>query len=203
MKKISQREARSLRKRVAELEKTNEQNASAWAREYIGGVQSTCVASLNEGVVRHLYCDSRMSQREIAVKLAVTQRSVCLFMKRCGIKARVAAKRDQRGERNSSWRGDRITYGSAHRRVYRERGSPQLCEHCLTSDPQKCFEWANVSGKHSDPNDYIRLCRSCHCKFDGLIKNLGSHAKRPRHAAAAVKASASIGNGRLHAAEHQ
>jgi hypothetical protein len=37
-KKISQREARQLRKRVAELEKINEQNASAWARDYVGGV---------------------------------------------------------------------------------------------------------------------------------------------------------------------
>lgn len=45
MKKISQREARKLRKRVAELEKRNEQNASAWAREYIGGINVTTIAT--------------------------------------------------------------------------------------------------------------------------------------------------------------
>lgn len=38
MKKISQREARRLRKRVAKLEREKMLNASAWCREYIGGV---------------------------------------------------------------------------------------------------------------------------------------------------------------------
>lgn len=53
MKKISQREARQLRKRVAELEKRNEQNASAWAREYIGGVH---VATVTVSDVSHAIC---------------------------------------------------------------------------------------------------------------------------------------------------
>ena len=52
-KKISQREARSLRKRVAELEKANEQNANAWAREYIGGVN---VATVIVTDVSHAIC---------------------------------------------------------------------------------------------------------------------------------------------------
>lgn len=52
-KKISQREARKLRKRVAELEKINEQNASAWAREYIGGVNITTVPTSD---VHHAIC---------------------------------------------------------------------------------------------------------------------------------------------------
>lgn len=52
-KKISQREARRLRKRVAELEKRNEQNASAWAREYIGGVH---VATVGVSDVNHAIC---------------------------------------------------------------------------------------------------------------------------------------------------
>ena len=52
-KKISQREARQLRKRVADLEKRNEQNASAWAREYIGGVH---VATVSASDVSHAIC---------------------------------------------------------------------------------------------------------------------------------------------------
>jgi hypothetical protein len=43
MKKISQREARRLLKRVAELEKQNERNANAWAREYVDGVNIATV----------------------------------------------------------------------------------------------------------------------------------------------------------------
>jgi hypothetical protein len=53
MKKISQREARQLRKRVEELEKRNEQNASAWAREYIGGVN---IATVVTSDVSHAIC---------------------------------------------------------------------------------------------------------------------------------------------------
>lgn len=52
-KKISQREAKTLRKRVAELERHNEQNASAWAREYIGGVH---VATVSISDVSHAIC---------------------------------------------------------------------------------------------------------------------------------------------------
>ena len=52
-KKISQREACQLRKRVAELERTNELNASAWAREYIGGVNVTTVVVSD---VSHAIC---------------------------------------------------------------------------------------------------------------------------------------------------
>ena len=53
MKKISQREARRLLKRVAELEKQNEQNASAWAREYIGG---TNITTITVSDVSHAIC---------------------------------------------------------------------------------------------------------------------------------------------------
>ena len=52
-KKISQREGRRLRARVAELERNNEQNASAWAREYIGGVHLT---TINVTDVSHAIC---------------------------------------------------------------------------------------------------------------------------------------------------
>jgi len=52
-KKISQREARQLRKRVAELERRDELNASAWAREYIGGVN---VATVMVSDVSHAIC---------------------------------------------------------------------------------------------------------------------------------------------------
>lgn len=53
MKKISQREARRLLKRVAELEKQNEQNASAWARDYFGGVHMATIVVTD---VSHAIC---------------------------------------------------------------------------------------------------------------------------------------------------
>lgn len=45
------------------------------------------------------------TQAEIAEALGVSQKVVWRFMKNHGIKARVPAKRDQRGEKNSYWKG--------------------------------------------------------------------------------------------------
>ena len=149
--------------------------------KYIGGYQSTRVKSLNEGIIRHLY-ESGMTQIEIAKELNTTQRSVCLFMIKCGIEARIAAKRNQFGENNHTWKGKLVTYKSAHSRVYAARGRPMKCEHCGTTNQKFKYDWANVSGNYHDPGDYIRLCRSCHCKYDGLIKNLGEYAKEPKNA---------------------
>lgn len=148
-------------------------------KTYIGGLQSSRVKTLNEGVVRHLY-ESGMTQAEIAVELCTTQRTVHSFMLKCGIKARIAAKRNQSGVNNHNWKGESITYKSAHDRVYATRGRPAKCEQCKTTNPKTKYEWANLSGVFHDPNDYIRLCRSCHCKFDGLVKNLGAYAKESR-----------------------
>lgn len=148
---------------------------------FIGGFQSKRVPNLNEGVVRHLY-KSGFTQAEIAAELSTSQRSVHLFMKRCGIKPRIAAKRDQRGEKNSNWKGDHVKYKPAHDRVYAARGKPRRCEHCGTTSPDVRYDWANLTGRYHDQNDYIRLCRSCHCKHDGLINNLGEFAKDTRNA---------------------
>jgi predicted transcriptional regulator len=119
-----------------------------------------------------------MTQSEIGQELGVTQKAVWGFMKRHGIGARVAVKRNQIGERNSTWKGSAVTYKAAHNRVYAARGRPQYCEHCQTTEANRRYEWANLTGKHHDPADYARLCRSCHCKFDGLIRNLGAYAGR-------------------------
>jgi predicted ArsR family transcriptional regulator len=54
--------------------------------------------------VKAMY-ESGHTQAEIAEALGVTQKVVWRFMKNHGIKARVAAKRDQRGEKNAYWKG--------------------------------------------------------------------------------------------------
>lgn len=148
-------------------------------KTYLGGIQSTRVALLNEGLVRHLYESCGMTISEVSKEIGCTERGLRLFMIKCGIDRRVAAKRNQKGEKNSTWVGDQVGYKAAHQRVYRARGRPKKCEHCQTTDDSKNYEWANVSGKHHDVNDYIRLCRSCHCKYDGLLNNLGEYACVP------------------------
>jgi hypothetical protein len=122
-------------------------------------------SKLDESTVRRLY-ESGMTQAEIAVEIGATQPNVCYFMRSRGIKARVAAKRDQRGSKNSFWVGDAVKYKPAHNRVYAARGRPQKCEHCGVSGDKAQYEWANVSGNYPDPEDYIRLCISCHRRWD-------------------------------------
>lgn len=61
-------------------------------------------------------------------------------------------------------------YEACHSRVRKIKGQPNKCEHCKTTT-SKVFDWANISKKYNDINDYVRLCRSCHCKFDNTIKN--------------------------------
>ena len=121
------------------------------------------------------------TQAEIALALGTTQKVIWNLMVRHDIPRRVAAKRDQRGEKNSSWRGDRATYTAFHNRMYALRGKPRLCETCGTTTARS-YDWANMTGRYDDPTDYRRLCRSCHWKYDNTARNLGEYygLGRPR-----------------------
>lgn len=70
------------------------------------------------------------------------------------------------GEKNYAWKGDDVSYRELHKWVERYYGKPSFCEHCL-SGKKKLYDWANVSGEYKrDRDDWIRLCRGCHIKFD-------------------------------------
>lgn len=62
--------------------------------------------------------ESGCTQMEIAEALGVTQKVVWRFMKNHGIKARVACKRNQRGENNSSWKGGRRISEQGYVEIY-------------------------------------------------------------------------------------
>lgn len=69
-------------------------------------------------LIREFY-EAGFTQTEIAEKLATTQKVIWAVMQREGIDARVAAKRDQRGENNAYWRGGRLTYNKRARYSYK------------------------------------------------------------------------------------
>lgn len=115
--------------------------------------------------VKRMYEDG-MTQTEIAKELNTTQKVIFNAFKRAGYKCRVAAKRNQRGERNHQWKGKNAVYSSMHERVYNLKGKPCYCEVCGTTDPNIRYEWANVSGDYNDVDGYKRMCVSCHRKFD-------------------------------------
>lgn len=65
-----------------------------------------------------------------------------------------------------------LSYTAVHKRLRKDRGTPSECEHCGTTEAKK-FEWAYAGPGHengaysADLSQYIRLCTSCHLKFDG------------------------------------
>ena len=117
------------------------------------------------GTVQALYV-AGMTQAEIACHLGLTQKVIWNLMRRHGINARVAAKRDQAGQRNSSWRGSEASYTALHKRVEVARGRALQCDRCGTCDPHRTYEWANLTGAYDDVDDYQRMCRHCHRRYD-------------------------------------
>jgi glycyl-tRNA synthetase (class II) len=70
------------------------------------------------------------------------------------------------GEKHPNWVGNKAHYQTFHKWINSHFGSPNKCELCGRSDKKK-YEWA--SKKHiytRNINDYIRLCTSCHRKYD-------------------------------------
>lgn len=72
-----------------------------------------------------------------------------------------------------------VCYASYHRRVYRKKGKATKCEKCHTLDAKQ-YEWANVSGRYEDVDDYIQLCVSCHKKFDHKGGTWSFHNLKPK-----------------------
>lgn len=98
--------------------------------------------------------------------------------KRPGTYARTAAHRAASGERareqikgwkndgHPFWKGEQAGYAAKHEWAYRQWGNARKCEHC-DSEGSMVYDWANVSGEYlRDRSDWLRLCRSCHQKFD-------------------------------------
>lgn len=113
--------------------------------------------------VRELYAGG-MSMIEVASATGTSTKVLHRLMPRAGIARRPAIKREQRGPANSNWTGIEAGYNTMHRRVEALRGKPQRCELC--DQAEGIFDWANVSGRYSDSDDYARLCRSCHIAYD-------------------------------------
>ncbi len=125
---------------------------------------------INDDRLRQLY-ECGLTQVECAAALGVGRKVIANAMRRLKIVPRKAAKRDQWGEKNHLWKGDAASKGPLHRRLYRVFGQPQKCDVCGTCAPQKSFDWANLTGDYANPQDYKRMCRSCHWRYDEKHRN--------------------------------
>lgn len=127
---------------------------------------------VDEKRIKELY-ESGMTKAEVASEMGIGRKLVSNTMIRCGIKARKAVKRNQWGDLNHMWKGDEASINKFHTRLYRRLGKPSKCDVCLTTDKNKSYDWANLTGNYSDISDFKRMCRSCHWKYDKKILNLG------------------------------
>lgn len=115
--------------------------------------------------IAHLY-SLGLTQGEVGAELGLSQKVIHSTMKKAGLSARIAAKRNQWGSRNHAWRASAAGYKALHLRLTSRFGQPSRCEVCFTEDPTKSYDWANLSGKYDDLLDYKRMCRSCHRRYD-------------------------------------
>lgn len=70
------------------------------------------------------------------------------------------------GDKNPMWLGDCVGYTGVHQWIYKKLGRPKYCERCKRSD-KKSYHWANKDHKYRRVvSDFMRLCASCHTKYD-------------------------------------
>jgi hypothetical protein len=112
------------------------------------------------------------TQAEIGVMYNVSQKVVFRWFRDLGIQSRIPIKRNQFGENNSSWKGNKAKYATLHKRVQVQRGIADHCEECGRSDDGISYDWANQTENYADVNDYKMMCRSCHFKKDNHRNNL-------------------------------
>lgn len=111
--------------------------------------------------------------QEIADAQGVSRKAISNLLDRNGVPRRKAAKRNQWGAANHMWRGNEATLSKMHRRLDRRFGTPQKCDVCGTTDPDRTYDWANLTGHYGDLADYKRMCRSCHWRYDEKHRNFG------------------------------
>jgi hypothetical protein len=92
-----------------------------------------------------------------------------------GIVLKAGAKPGRTGELSSQWKGDSAGIDAQHKRISAVRGTPKSCEQCGTTDPDQYYHWAfNNTGDRLNIWDYLRLCVTCHRRFDDAYCPRGS-----------------------------
>lgn len=79
----------------------------------------------------------------------------------------IKLKRDiPKEDKSWAWKGNKVGKAALHNWVEKQLGKPKKCEHCKIENAKQ-YDWANKSQKYKrDITDWIRLCRSCHAKYD-------------------------------------
>lgn len=98
--------------------------------------------------------------------------------------------KNKTGNKAVAWKGDKASVSAFHTWLTKHHGRPDVCENRLCMGGSNIFEWCLKKGRKYSHNieDYLRMCRSCHRKYDltqekrlKAIKNLSlynPYAKR-------------------------
>lgn len=124
--------------------------------------------------VVHIICGMYQAGMTVAEirKCAPRGYRVQTILERYLAERRPAARREQTGDRNHMWKGSEARYQALHLRVQKARGKPSLCAACDRSDSEVRYEWANLTGRYDELNDYVRLCVPCHRRTDQRMRYL-------------------------------
>lgn len=114
------------------------------------------------------FCDICLEQRKHEIVLENAKNPVRLEKVRLMGLANKGHSRNL-GSKHGAWKGDDVGIDALHTWVERRLGKPRECSECGTKDA-KVYDWANISQEYKrDVEDFKRLCRSCHLKFDHKI----------------------------------
>ena len=120
--------------------------------------------------LQNLYINKKMSQRKIADIFRTSSPTIGRRLNEYRIKLWKKGE-NLRNENSLSWKGNNAGISACHWRLKKIKGRPQKCDICKTRDKNKFFEWANLSRNYFNFNDYKRMCKSCHSKYDKKYLN--------------------------------
>src|SRR3990167_4532281 len=77
---------------------------------------------------------------------------------------------------NPMWKGDKVGYFALHNWIKEHKKKINYCEDCKQKKP---LDLCNISQKYKrDINDFEWLCRRCHMKKDGRLKQFILNIRR-------------------------
>lgn len=96
-------------------------------------------------------------------------------MPKIGYKRSIEQNRKISGSNNYQWKGDDVGYIALHIYIHKYLPKPEFCQICNKLPP---LDVACITGIYNrDFKNWQWLCRSCHMKYDGTIKNLIMYTK--------------------------
>jgi hypothetical protein len=126
----------------------------------------SCRSPVSELRVIKLY-QSGMTLDEVARATSSTAKVCSNILIRNLIPKRLAEMRKPTtGKRHRNWKGDTASYSAFHARVHKRLGKAMRCDRCGLKEASRRCEWANLTGRYNDIDDYKMMCVPCHRRYD-------------------------------------